>query len=244
VWPWPHEPDDNTMVDRQMETPEESNQTDPVVSSPITSSTSASRYRPSVVKANRAVVQDLKSVEIVPLSSIFECILPVVRTDEVDSIVATLKQTETLGKYGWECFKVPKFNEAQSLDQSANVYGPEHSRGTKDTIFRQFEGIYNAVMAAGAKLDDSFEPILTLLAHGDENPATDWPSSTRPDATLHLTESNVPFISRAGERYRVDHADVVTYFQWKKKDTEYNYWEVSTHLPHPFLHRSTFDSTP
>jgi hypothetical protein len=239
-----HEPDDNTMVDRQMETPEESNQTAPLVSNSTASSTSASRYRPSVVKADQAVVQDLKSVEVVPLSSLLECILPVVRTDGIDSIVATLKQTETLGKHGWECFKAPRFNEVHSLDQSTNVYGPEHCRGTKDKIFRQFEDIYNAVMAAGAKLNDSFESTLTLLAHGKENPAKDWPGSTRPDATLHLTESSMPFISRAGERYRVDHADVVTYFQWKKRDTDYNYWEISTHLPHPFLHRSTFDFTP
>jgi hypothetical protein len=237
VWAWLHEPDGNTMVDRQMETPEESNQTAPLVSiSTTSSSTSASYYSPSSTKARQAVVQDLKSVKIVPLSSLFECILPLVRTDEIDSIVATLEQSETLGKHGWECFKAPKSNEFQSSDQITNMYGPEHWQGTKDTIFIRFEEIYNAVIAAGAKLDDdSFEPILTLLAHGKENPVKDWPSSTRPDCTLHLTVSSVPFVSRAGERYRVDHADVVTYFQWKKRDTDDNYSEVSTHLPHPFL---------
>jgi hypothetical protein len=50
-----------------------------------------------VAKAQLAAVQDLKSVEIVTLS-IFECILIVARTDEIDSIVATLKQTGTLGR--------------------------------------------------------------------------------------------------------------------------------------------------
>jgi hypothetical protein len=237
VWAWLHEPDDNTIVDRQMETSEESIQIDPLVSDPTTSSTSASRYKPSVTEARQAVVQDLKSVEIVPLSSLLECILPVVRTDEIDSVVATLKQTETLGKHGWECFKAPNSNEIHSLDQENNVYGPEHCRGTTDKIFIRFEDMYNAVMAAGAKLNNLFESNLTLLAHGKENPAKDWPSSTRPDATLHLTESSVPFISRAGERYRVDHADVVMYFQWKKRGTDDNYWEVSTRLPHPFRNR-------
>lgn len=218
---------DNTMSDLQMTTPEKSTQTSPLVSTStpsIARATGTLQYSSgSGAKAREAVRQDVGAVDVVSLQSLLHGALPVVQDEEVESILTVLKQSNVLSADGWEHFQGNKGNQT-------DAYGPQHCQGTEDQVFRRVEDIYRAIMiAAGGKGDDSTRPALALLVHINENPTTDWPSSTRPDATLHLAESSVPFIARTGERYRVDHADVVMYFQWKKRDTESNLHDVSKH---------------
>jgi hypothetical protein len=173
------------------------------------------------------VAQDVGAVDVVSLQILLDGVLPTVQDKEIESVMAALKESNVLTANGWECFKGDKPGRSDS-------YGPEHCQGTEDRVFRRVEDIHKAIVTA-EKGDNSVQSFLTLLVHGDQTATTDWPNATRPDATLHLTESSVPFVCRAGERYRVDHADVVSYFEVKLLDNDANFHDVSkqtccTHL--------------
>ncbi|KIM22536.1 hypothetical protein M408DRAFT_28663 [Serendipita vermifera MAFF 305830] len=169
-----------------------------------------SSHQSQISTTSHLEVQTCKA-DVIPANQLLEAVYG--KLDDVASIRANLEEAQVLSDNGWEDLTY------QSGENKS--YRPSESPYIENTAFKGLATIFkHCVRAAGIP---EAECIVECSVHGNANMATNFPNSTRPDATIHLTKSSFKW-----SRVRIEHGDVCLYVQFKKKNATSNFEDVST----------------
>jgi hypothetical protein len=140
----------------------------------------------------------------VSLATIVDTLFPSVTSTQVDGVLGVLQLQGKIKGEGWTAFEPmcsPKNKEG------VDFYEPRHSSQGEDTTFKNLEQVFEQVRRANASLHTNLADnggvrrdstsgqtsLVTLSIHGNKNLASDWPNSTRPDGSIHLNKTSLPW---------------------------------------------------
>ncbi|KIM22534.1 hypothetical protein M408DRAFT_28661, partial [Serendipita vermifera MAFF 305830] len=141
---------------------------------------------------------------------------------DVADIRAKLEETQVLSVNGWDAL----------YDSETKSYLPSKSSKYKDAAFGGLATIFQqCIEAAGIRETGC---IVQCSVHG---PETKFPNNTRPDATLHLTESSFKWTRGV----QIDHSAVCLYVEFKKQNNPKNFEDDASKLLWNAHHRFRSD---
>jgi hypothetical protein len=167
----------------------------------------------------------------VPLAIILETLFPFVTSTHVDEVMKELQSQGNLKGEGWTAFE-PLCSQKNKA--GVVLYEPRHSSKNEDTTFKPLEQVFEQIAQAHASVhnkvahNDSPEgvggndstgqtPLVKLSIHGISG---DWSNSTRPDGSIHLKETSLPWPriekhDSEGAHYGIDYADICLLIETK-----------------------------
>jgi hypothetical protein len=162
-----------------------------------------------LASSREQVIADTAEVDVIPSGELIDAILG--KLDGIDAIRRKLVHNGSLSDSGWTALYTP----------AKESYLPCDSPLEEDKAFAGLATIFEqCLLAAGISRDTCN---VQLKVHGHANMATNFPNKTKPDATIHLTNSSLLW----ARDHTIDHADVYLYVELKKTTAEGNFQDVS-----------------
>lgn len=143
----------------------------------------------------------------VSLATIVDALFPSITSTQVDDVLGALQIQGKIKGEGWTAFE-PLCS--QKNKKGVRLYETRHSSQGEDATFKNLEQVFEQVQQANAslhkKLADNDSPgdvkrdgasgqtsLITLSIHGNKNLAGDLPNRTRPDGSIHLKKTSLPW---------------------------------------------------
>jgi hypothetical protein len=168
---------------------------------------SSTQQKQDITNSAEAFYMNACRADVIPSDELIEAICG--KIYYLADIRAILEQDRSLSDCGWHALHNPELNSYLPCDSPLEE---ERAFEGLSTIFERCSS------AAGISTADC---IVRLKVHERMN----FPNGTRPDATIHLTRSSLPW--RRSD-ISIDHADVCMYVQFRKKESKWNCDEVSS----------------
>jgi hypothetical protein len=147
--------------------------------------------------------------DVIPSDKLIEAIYG--KIDDLDGIRAILEQDQSLSDSGWQALYNPEMSSYLPCDSPLE----EHK------IFEGLTTIFERCSCAAGISTAECTVQLKVQGHASMN----FPNETRPDATIHLTKSCLPW---RRDDINIDHADVCMYVQFRKIENKWNHKDVSS----------------
>ena len=197
-------------------------------------------HAPTLDKARDALVRTATATQ-VSLNIIVDNLFPFVTSTEVNQVITQLESQGKLKGEGWTAFE--PLCSRKGKGAMSSHYEPCHSSKNEDTTFKFLEQVFEQVQQAyvsvhnrvadndlpkgGRNGSTGQTPLVKLSIHGHKNLAGDWSNSTRPDGSIHLKESSLPWPrakkqDSGGAYYVIDYADICLLIEAKLHLTREN----------------------
>ena len=150
-------------------------------------------------------------MDVVSIDDLLEAIYG--KVDDLDEIRKKLVTEGSLSERGWKAL----------YTANKDSYLPADSPLPEGEAFKGLATIFDQCRHAASSFSPS-EPMVELTVHGHTNTSTNVPNKISPDATIHLTETSLSWPRKGAE---IDHADVCMYMEFKKRDNNTNFNDVS-----------------
>jgi len=130
--------------------------------------------------------------DVIPIDELINSVYG--KIDDLDDIRASLEADQSLSDCGWQAFYNPEISS----------YLPSDSPLEEDKVFEGLTTIFERCScAAGISTTDC---TVQLKVHG--HTSMTFPNGTRPDATIYLTKSRLPW---RRDDIHIDHDDICMY---------------------------------
>jgi hypothetical protein len=150
--------------------------------------------------ARLAVMEDLRSIPVVPLKFLFDHVLPPLpSTLELRRLQASLRSENVARENGWRGFETP----------------PKGSEGQESVVFQPLVRVFNDVLRL-AKPDNNLSPVLQMRHTPHSAPFSKRANSSRPDGFLELLERK----SVDTEVGKSNWEDIPVSMEFKKSDSD------------------------
>jgi hypothetical protein len=138
---------------------------------------------------------DVGAIDEIPFLKLLEAVLPI---DDPQNTTKVWKMVKS------------RINIVTGESWTAFRQLPSQQSGTEEGIFKPLKDLFQAVTGAAGK---AYLQEVQLDVHGSKTPASDWPNQTRPDGSIHLKKTSLPYGREEGI---IDHADICCYMEFKK----------------------------
>ena len=178
---------------------------------------SSTRQKQDSTNSTETCYRNACRADVIPTDELIEAIYG--KIDDLDGIRAMLEGDQSLSDFGWQAL----------YNSEMNSYLPSDSPLEEYKVFKGLATIFERCScAAGISTADC---TVQLKVHG--HASINFPNGTRPDTTIHLTKSCLPW---RRDDNSIDHADVCLYVQFRKKENKWSREDVSSRVPYHNSH--------
>jgi hypothetical protein len=157
--------------------------------------------------ARLAVMEDLRSIPVVPLKFLFDHVLPPLpSTLDLHKLQASLRSENVAQENGWRGFEIP----------------PKGSEKQESVVFQPLVRVFNDVLKL-AKRDKTLSPVLRMRHSPNSAPFSKRANSSKPDGFLELLERK----SVDTEVGKSNWEDIPVSMEFKKSDSDAENHDVS-----------------